>query len=334
MPVPQSSFGSKPEWSFAMRLVILDGHTLNPGDLSWKKLEALADVVYYPRTSATELVERLRDAEAALTNKVPMTAETFAACPNLRYVGVTATGYNIIDLEAARRAKVTVTNVPGYSTASVAQTVFALLLEITHHTGHHAARVAAGGWAGSADFSFSDFPLLELDGLTMGIVGFGQTGQAVGRIARAFGMKVIYHTRTKKEFTEFPVMYAELPELFRAADVVSLHCPLTPETKQLVAWPVLETMKRSAILINTARGPLLNEADVARALREGVIAWAGLDVLSAEPPPADNPLLAAPNCFILPHVAWASVAARGRLMHEVVENFRAFRDGKTRNVIG
>jgi glycerate dehydrogenase len=317
-----------------MRLVILDGHTLNPGDLSWKDLEAVADVSYFPRTSQAEIVARLQDADALLTNKVPITAETFAACPKLKYVGVTATGYNIIDLVAAKKAGVTVTNVPGYSTDSVAQVVFALLLEITHHTGHHAARVAAGGWASSPDFSFADFPLLELRGQTMGIVGFGEIGQAVARIAHALGMKVIYHSRTKKDFTEFPVTKVEVAELFRESDVVSLHCPLTPETKALVSWPLLQTMKRTSILINTARGPLLNEADVAKALHEGVIAWAGLDVLSAEPPPADNPLLSAPNCFILPHIAWASVAARRRLMHEVVENVKSFQAGKPRNVIG
>jgi glycerate dehydrogenase len=292
-----------------MRLITLDGYTLNPGDLSWKEIESLAEVTYFPRTPAAKVASRLADADATLTNKVPITAETFATCPKLKYIGVTATGYNIIDLAAAKKAGVTVTNVPGYSTQSVAQVVFALLLEITHHTGHHAGRVAAGGWANSADFSFADFPLLELAGQTMGIVGFGEIGQAVGRIAHAFGMKVIYHSRTKKNFAEYPVTKVELADLFKEADVISLHCPLTPETKALVSWPWLQTMKRTSILINTARGPLLNEADVARALKEGVIAWAGLDVLSAEPPPADNPLLAAPNCFILPHIAWASVAA-------------------------
>ena len=316
-----------------MRLVILDGQTLNPGDFSWEELQQLGEVVYYPRTAKGEIEERLRDADAVLTNKVPLSAEVFAACPKLRYVGVTATGYNIIDLEAARAHQVTVTNVPGYSTDSVAQVVFALLLEITHHVGHHAQRVAEGAWAASPDFSFTDFPLLELSGQTMGVVGFGEIGQAVGRIAHAFGMKVIYHTRTKKDFTEFPAIQVELAELFRAADVVSLHCPLTPQTKDLVSWPLLTTMKPSAVLINTARGPLLNEADVARALKEGVIAWAGIDVLSAEPPPADNPLLSAPHCFILPHVAWASVAARRRLMKEVTENFRSFVAGQPRNVI-
>jgi len=317
-----------------MRLVILDGFTLNPGDLSWKEIESLAEVTYHDRTPVAQIAERLRDADAVLTNKVPLNAEVFAACPKLKYVGVTATGYNIIDLAAAKKAGAVVTNVPGYSTNSVAQVVFALLLEITHRTGHHTTRVAEGGWAKCADFSFTDFPLLELKDLTMGIVGFGDIGKAVGRIAHAFGMKVIYSTRTKKPFEEFPATNVELADLFRQADVVSLHCPLTAENKGLISWPLLQTMKPSAILINTARGPLLNEADVARALREKVIAAAGLDVLSAEPPPAENPLLGAPNCFILPHVAWASVAARKRLMAEVTENLRAFLAGTPRNVIG
>jgi glycerate dehydrogenase len=317
-----------------MKLVILDGQTLNPGDLSWTEIEGLAEVAYYPRTPAAQIAERLQDAEAVLTNKAPLNAEVFAACPKLKYVGVTATGYNMIDLAAAKKAGATVTNVPGYSTNSVAQVVFALLLEITHHTGHHTAKVAAGGWAKCPDFSFSDFPLLELKDLTMGIVGFGDIGKAVGRIAHAFGMKVIYHTRTKKPFEEFPATYVELTEVFRQADVISLHCPLTADNKGLVSWPLLQTMKPTAILINTARGALINEADLARALKEKVIAAAGLDVLSAEPPPAENPVLGAPNCFILPHVAWASVAARKRLMHEVTENLRAFIEGKPRNAIG
>jgi glycerate dehydrogenase len=317
-----------------MKLVILDGQTLNPGDLSWKDIEGLAEVTYFPRTPAAQVAERLQEAEAALTNKVPLNAEVFAACPKLKYVGVTATGYNMIDLAAAKKAGVTVTNVPGYSTNSVAQVVFALLLEITHHTGHHTEKVAAGGWVKCPDFSFADFPLLELKDLTMGIVGFGDIGKAVGRIAHAFGMKVIYNTRTKKAFEEYPATYVELAEVFRQADVVTLHCPLTAENKGLVSGPLLQTMKPSAILINTARGALVNEADLARALKEKVIAAAGLDVLSAEPPPADNPVLSAPNCFILPHVAWASVAARKRLMLEVTENLRGFIKGKPRNVIG
>jgi glycerate dehydrogenase len=257
-----------------------------------------------------------------------------AACPRLKYIGVTASGYNIIDLEAAKKQGIVVTNVPGYSTMSVAQTVFALLLEITHHVGNHSEAVKSGAWARCADFSFSNFPVVELADLKMGIVGFGATGQATGRIAHALGMEVLVASRSKPTFGEFPYRVVELAELFRDSDVISLHCPLTPATKGLISWPVLQTMKRSAILINTARGPLLNEADVARALSEGVIAHAGLDVLSSEPPPADNPLLSAPNCFILPHVAWASFAARKRLMAETVENVRAFLDGTPRNVVG
>ncbi len=316
-----------------MRLVILDGHTLNPGDLSWREIESLADITYFDRTPPAQVIERLRDADAALTNKALVSADVFAVCPKLKYVGETATGYNNIDVAAAKKAGATVTNVPGYSTNSVAQTVFALLLEIANRTDHHAARVAEGAWTRSPDFSFWDFPLLELKDLTLGIVGFGEIGQAVGRIAHAFGMKVIYNTRTKKPFDEFPAEYVALPELFQRADVVTLHCPLTAENKGLIAWPLLQTMKRSAILINTARGPLLNEADVARALQEKVIAAAGLDVLSAEPPPADNPLLTAPNCWIIPHLGWASVAARQRLMHEIAENLRAYIAGEPRNVV-
>jgi glycerate dehydrogenase len=316
-----------------MRTVILDGHTLNPGDLSWAELEKHGEVEIHPRTAPAEVAARLGDADATLTNKVPITAETITACPKLKYIGVTATGYNMIDMDAARRAQITVTNVPGYGTESVAQTVFALLLEITHQAGRHASRVADGAWTNCPDFSFVDFPLLELSGLTMGIVGFGEIGQAVGRIAHAFRMNVIYHTRTARSFDAYPARRVKLAGLFREADVVSLHCPLTPETKNLVSWPLLQTMKTSAILINTARGPLINEADLARALREKVIAWAGLDVLSAEPPPADNPMLTAPRCFILPHVGWATVSARHRLMTETLANFTAYRQGQPRNVI-
>jgi len=316
-----------------MRTIILDGYTLNPGDLSWADLEKYGEVEVYPRTAPGEVAARLRDADATLTNKVSITAETIAACPKLKYIGVTATGYNMIDMDAARRAKITVATVPGYGTEAVAQAVFALLLEITHQVGHHARRVKEGAWTHCPDFSFVDFPLLELSGLTMGIVGFGEIGQAVGRIAHAFRMNVIYHTRTARPFDGYPARRVEIAELFREADVVSLHCPLTPETKNLVSWPLLQTMKPSAILINTARGGLINEADLARALRENVIAWAGLDVLSAEPPPADNPMLTAPRSFILPHIAWATVAARHRLMTESLANFAAWCEGKPRNVV-
>jgi glycerate dehydrogenase len=317
-----------------MHLVILDGYTLNPGDLNWDALGKLAKITYHDRTPKDQIAARLADADGVLTNKAPIPADVIDACPKLKYIGVTASGYNIIDLEAAKKHGIVVTNVPGYSTQSVAQTVFALLLEITHHVGAHSEAVHQGGWANCADFTFANFPLIELAGLKMGVVGFGATGQAVGRIAHALGMEVLVASRSKPTFDGFPYRVTEMADLFREADVISLHCPLTPATKGLVSWPLLQTMKRSAILINTARGPLLNEADVARALSEGIIAHAGLDVLSAEPPPADNPLLSAPNCFILPHVAWASFAARKRLMHETVENVRAFLDRKPRNVVG
>lgn len=316
-----------------MHLVILDGYTLNPGDLTWDALAKIAKITYYDRTPKDQIAARLADADGVLTNKAPISAETIAACPKLKYVGVLASGYNIIDLDAARKHGIVVTNVPGYSAPSVAQTVFALLLEITHHVGAHSEAVHEGTWSNCADFSFTNFPLIELAELKIGIVGFGSIGQAVGRIASAFGMEVLVASRSQPTFDEYRYRLTEVPELFREADVISLHCPLTPATKGLVSWPLLQTMKRSAILINTARGPLLNEADVARALSEGVIAYAGLDVLSVEPPSADNPLLSATNCFILPHVAWASFAARKRLMHETVENVRAFLDEKPRNVV-
>ncbi|MDE1171229.1 MAG: D-2-hydroxyacid dehydrogenase [Verrucomicrobium sp.] len=316
-----------------MKLVILDGHTLNPGDLSWKEVEALAETTFYPRTSPAELAARLAEAEAVLTNKAALPAAAFEAAPKLRYVGVTATGYNMVDLEAAKHRGVTVTNVPGYSTDSVAQLVFALLLEVTHHVGHHARRVAEGAWSASPDFCFWDFPLIELAGKSIGLVGFGQTAQAVGRIAHAFGMKVLVHTRTAKPWSEYPVTFLGLPALLESSDVVSLHCPLTPQTQGLISWDNLKRMKRSAILVNTARGGLLNDADVARALQEGIIAHAAVDVLSAEPPPADHPLLSAPRCLVVPHIAWASFAARERLMHQTAENLRAFLAGKPRNVV-
>lgn len=314
-----------------MRTVILDGHTLNPGDLSWDELRKFGEIEVFPRTIPAEVAKRLRDADAALTNKAPIDSATIAACPNLKYIGVTATGYNMVDVASAKRAGITVTNVPGYGTDAVAQTVFALLLEITHHAGHHARTVREGAWTRCMDFSFSDFPPFEIAGLTMGLLGFGDIGRAVGRIAHAFGMKVIYYTRTARPSEDYPAQYVELEELFRASDVLSLHCPLTPETTEVVSACRLQAMKRSSLLINTARGGLVNEADLAHALRWKVIAGAGLDVLSAEPPPAENPLLTAPNCLVLPHIGWA--AARPRLMAKTIANLKAFVEGSPRNVI-
>jgi glycerate dehydrogenase len=315
-----------------MHIVVLDGHTLNPGDLSWAPLEALGECVIYPRTPREAIVERARGAEAVLTNKAPLDRDTLAQLPDLRYIGVLATGYNIVDVDAARERGIPVTNVPAYSTPSVAQAAFALLLELTHHVGHHAETVRAGQWCRSADFSYQEEPLVELAGLTMGIVGFGAIGRAVARIAAAFGMTVQAHTRTVP--ADAPeVAFVDLDTLFRTSDVVSLHVPLTPQTQGLVNAARLAQMKPSAFLLNTSRGPLIVEADLADALNAGRIAGAGMDVLSVEPPPPDNPLLTARHCLITPHFAWATRAARVRLLDGVATNLRAFQAGTPANVV-
>lgn len=315
-----------------MKIVILDGYTLNPGDLSWAPLEALGDCAIYERTPRELIIERAREAEAVLTNKTPLSRETLAQLPNLRYIGVLATGYNIVDVDAARERGIPVTNVPGYSTMSVAQTAFALLLELTHHVGHHAEAVRAGCWSDCLDFSFQEFPLVELDGLTMGIVGYGAIGRAVARIATSFGMKVLAHTRTVPADTD-GVTFTDLETLLHDSDVVSLHVPLTPETRGMINAERLALMKPSAFLLNTSRGPLIIEEDLADALNADRLAGAGMDVLSIEPPPRDNPLLTAKNCLITPHYAWASRAARERLLAGVVENLRAFLAGEAVNVV-
>ncbi len=307
------------------RLVVLDGHTLNPGDLSWSELESLADCTVHARTAAEDIVARSREAEILLTNKTPLTAETLAACPKLRCIGVLATGYNIVDITAARARGIPVTNVPAYSTASVAQLTFALLLELARGVGHHSATVRAGRWSTSADFCYWDTPQLELEGLVLGLIGGGRIGQAVAALGQAFGMEVRFATRRGGR--------AELEAVLRAADVVSLHCPLTPETKHLIDATTLGWMKPSAFLLNTSRGPLIDEPALAEALNTGRLAGAGLDVLSTEPPPAGNPLFSARNCFITPHLAWATSAARARLLKTAVENIRAFLAGRPQNVV-
>jgi len=314
-----------------MRIVVLDGYTLNPGDLSWGDLEALARCDIHDRTPPGEVIRRAAGAEIVLTNKVALDRCAIEALPALRYIGVLATGYNIVDTAAARERGIVVANVPDYATRSVAQVVFAHLLELTHHVGHHAQTVRGGRWTSSPDFAYWDYPLVELAGLTMGTIGFGRIGRAVAEIARAFGMRVLAYTMPPQ--TQEGVEFVDLERLFRESDVVSLHCPLTPETAGLVNADRLALMKRSAFLINTGRGPLVDEGALASALNWGRIAGAGLDVLSAEPPRADNPLLAAKNCFITPHVAWASGAARARLLKAVVENVRAFLAGNPRNVV-
>ncbi|HEY2952790.1 MAG TPA: D-2-hydroxyacid dehydrogenase [Verrucomicrobiae bacterium] len=314
-------------------IVVLDGHTLNPGDLSWDDLKALGECVIHERIAADEVVKYAAEAELILTNKVSLPRDTMARLPKLRYIGVTATGYNIVDAVAARERNVTVTNVPAYGTPSVAQMTFALLLELTQHVGHHAQSVVEGRWTRSADWCYWERPLVELDGLTMGIVGLGRIGRAVADLAAAFGMKVVAHRRSRPQSEPGQIPLLDLDALFRQCDVVSLHCPLTPETKNLVNAARLSLMKPSAFLLNTSRGPLIDEPALAEALNAGRLAGAGLDVLSLEPPPADNPLLQAKNCLITPHLAWATRAARARLMSAAVANVRAFLMGKPQNVV-
>ena len=316
-----------------MNIVVLDGYTLNPGDLSWEGLEALGSCMIYARTPAPDIVSRAASAHIVLTNKTPLTRDTLALLPSLRYVGVLATGYNIVDVAAARERGIPVTNVPSYGTMSVAQVVFAHLLNLTHGIAHHTGAVRQGRWSSSADFSFWDTPLMELSGKTMGIIGLGQIGRAVARIARAFDMDVIAYDRSPAAPVPADVRLVQLEEVFSRSDVVTLHSPLTAETTGLVNRERLAAMKPTAFLINTSRGPVIDETALAEALEGGLIAGAGLDVLSSEPPPPDHPLLHARNCYITPHFAWASTAARRRLMDEVVENVHAFLEGRKRNIV-
>ncbi len=315
-----------------MKVVVLDGYGLNPGDMSWDAMQALADeFVVYDRTSPAELMERAQGAEVLITNKTLITAENIAGLPALKYIGVLATGYNVVDIPAAVGYGIVVTNIPAYSTRSVAQMVFAHLLHITQRVGHYADENARGRWTESPDFCYWDTPLTELDGKVMGIVGMGNIGQATARIAQAFGMNVMAYT--SKPYTQLPegVVKTDLDGLFCACDVVSLHCPLTPDTHHLVNADRLKLMKPTAILINTGRGPLVDEEALADALNAGEIYAAGLDVLSVEPSVADNPLLSAKNCFITPHIAWATKEARIRLMNIAVENLRSWKVGQTVN---
>jgi glycerate dehydrogenase len=305
-----------------MNIVILDSYTANPGDLSWDEFKQLGACTVYDRTPEAQVVERARDAEVALTNKTILSRATIAALPRLRYIGVLATGYNVVDIAAARERGIPVCNVPEYGTPNVAQAVLALLLELTNHTGHHAQTVRDGRWTASKDFCYWDYPLIELKGLTLGIVGYGRIGKGVAEIARAFGMRVLTCD-----------LGGDSDALLRESDVITLHCPLTPETKQFINAARLAKMKPSAFLINTSRGGLVNEADLADALNNGRLAGAGLDVLSVEPPPAENPLLRAKNCLITPHIAWATRNARARLLKVAADNIRAWRDGCPQNVV-
>lgn len=314
-----------------MKIVVLDGYGLNPGDLSWDAVSQLGELTVYDRTSSEEVIARSAGAEAILTNKTVINAEIMEALPDLKYIGVLATGYNVVNVSAAREKGIVVTNIPAYSTPSVAQMVFAHILNIAQQVQHHSEEVRKGRWTNNADFCFWDTPLIELREKKIGLVGLGHTGFNTARIAIGFGMQVTAYT--SKSSLQLPpeIKKRTLDELFSECDIVSLHCPLTDETKELVNAERLRLMKPTAILINTGRGPLVNEQDLADALNAGKLYAAGLDVLSSEPPKADNPLLTARNCYITPHISWASLEARTRLMDILVENIKAFQAGKPVN---
>ena len=316
-----------------MKIVILDGYALNPGDLSYDRLQQFGELKVYDRTAPEQVIERAKDADALLTNKVVLGEREFAQLPQLRYIGVQATGYNVVDVEAARKHGITVTNIPAYSTASVAQMVMAHLLNITQSVEYYAHENRAGRWAKNPDFCYWDNPLIELADKQMGIVGFGRTGSAVARLASAFGMKVAAYTSKPQEALPEGVEKLSLDELFATSDVVSLHCPLVPATQHLVNAERLALMKPTAILINTARGPIVDEQALADALNNGTLYAAGIDVLCEEPPRTESPLLTARNCFVTPHIAWATLEARTRLLDICEANLRAFIEGHPQNVV-
>ena len=319
-----------------MKIVVLDGYTENPGDLSWGGLEALGEVTVYDRTSYAEsplIAERIGDAEIVVMNKTPISKETIDKCPNIRLIAVLATGYNVVDYNYAKEKGIPVVNVPTYGTASVSQYSIALLLEICHHIGHHSESVHAGNWASNADWCYWDYPLIELEGKTIGIIGFGRIGQAEGRIAKALGMKVLAYDVYPNDSGRAIGEYVDLDTLLKSADVVSLHCNLTPENTGLINRANIAKMKDGAILINNARGQLIVEQDVADALNSGKLAAAGLDVVYTEPIRADNPLLKAKNCIITPHISWAPIESRQRIMDITVENVKAFLNGMPQNVV-
>ena len=317
-----------------MKIVILDGYTLNPGDLSWDELKQLGDVEIHDRTPQDKVVERAKDAEVVFTNKTPLGEDLLQQLPKLKFIGVLATGYNVINIEVAKQKGVVVSNVPGYGTPSVVQMTFALLMELTLHVQHHSNTVREGKWSASKDFCYWDYPLVELENKTIGIIGFGEIGSKVGDVATAFGMNIIGNSRTQTDQSHRKnFRWASVPELLQQSDVVSIHCPLTPETKGLINKENLQLMKPSAYLLNTSRGPVIVDQDLADALNNDVIAGAGIDVLSTEPPPAGNPLFTAKNCIITPHIAWATKEARTRLMDITVNNLSAFLNGKPVNVV-
>lgn len=316
-----------------MKIVVLDGYTENPGDLSWSGFEALGELTVYDRTPVESIIERIGDAEAVIVNKTPISAEVLNACPGIRYVGVLATGYNVVDVKAAKEKGVTVTNIPAYGTASVAQFAFALLLEICHHVAHHSNAVYEGRWENNADWCFWDYPLIELSGKTAGIIGFGKIGQATGAIAKAMNMRVLAYGGQESESGRAIADYVKLDELLASSDVIFLHCPLFPETEGIINKDTIAKMKDGVILINNSRGPLIAEQDLAEALNTGKVYAAGLDVVSSEPIRGDNPLLTAKNCLITPHISWAPKESRERLMNIATENLRAFLENTPVNVV-
>ncbi|VBB07224.1 d-isomer specific 2-hydroxyacid dehydrogenases signature 2 [Lucifera butyrica] len=322
-----------------MKAVVLDGYTLNPGDLDWKRLQCMCETTIYDRTaydaSGQELIiKRVGDAEVVFTNKTPLTRDMLKAMPNLKFVGVLATGYNVVDVEAAKEQGITVTNIPTYGTAAVAQMAIALLLELCHHVGMHSEAVKNGEWSNNADWCFWNYPLIELAGKTMGVIGFGRIGQATAKIAQALGMSILaYDSCQNRELESGTLRYAGLAELFEQSDVISLHCPLFENTKGIINQHSLAQMKENALIINTSRGPLIIEADLAQALNSGKIAGAALDVVSTEPIKKDNPLLSAKNCIITPHISWAPKESRQRLMNIAMDNLQAFLAGDPVNVV-
>lgn len=316
-----------------MKIVVLDGYTLNPGDLTWESIERLGELIVYDRTPADKVAERIGDAEIVFTNKTPVTRETLDKT-NVKFIGVLATGYNIVDVEAAKEKGIPVSNIPTYGTASVSQLAIALLLEICHHAGAHSEAVKKGDWTKNPDWSFWNYPLIELAGKTMGIIGYGRIGQATGNVAQALGMNVIAYTNHPNKDIESETMkYVDLDEIFEKSDVISLHCPLFESTKGIINKDSIAKMKDGVIIINTSRGPLIVEEDLAEALNSGKVYAAGVDVVSTEPIKADNPLLNAKNIFITPHIAWAPKESRVRLMNLTVENLKAYLNGNPINVV-
>ncbi len=317
-----------------MKIVVLDGYTLNPGDISWEGMEALGELTVYDRTKAEDVAERIGDAEVVYTNKTPITKETLDACPNVKFIGVLATGYNIVDTAAAKEKGIPVSNIPTYGTAAVSQFAIGLLLELCHHIGEHSDAVKAGEWTSNPDWCFWKYPLVELDGKTMGIIGFGRIGQDTGKIAQALGMKVLaYDSFPKKELESETCHYVDLDTLLKESDVIALHCPLFPDTEGIINKDTIAKMKDGVMIINNSRGPLVVEQDLRDALDSGKVAGAAVDVVSTEPIQMDNPLIGAKNVIITPHISWAPKESRQRLMDIAVDNLKCYVDGKPQNVV-